>query len=345
LLEGKERFSKKELSILFAGSASQKNYISHLAFGDFTSERALGRKTLLNIIRFGKKHSEAALSVLETDASWLVATGKRSGFCIPTWINGRVELNDSFEETLRTGNVKEDLRRIRKNKLQFVVRRDQKIFFDFYHDMYVPYVKKVHGDRAILHSYTDLLKKFEKSELLLIKMGNEFVSGQILIYENGKVRTRELGIKDADFRFVKAGAAAALYYFGLTYLKDRGFQYVNLGGSRAFLNDGVLQFKKKWGIQLILHQPNIFILQPLQATAGVRGFLHNNPIIYQKDGELNGAIFLSDYSRITGKTFKNFQKKYSFNGLKELNYFTLKDEPQGVAIIKKNVEIAKFIID
>ena len=342
LLEGKERLSKEKLPIIFAGTPNQKNYISHLVYGNFFSERALGRKSILNILRAGRNKSEAAMSVLETDASRLGAIRERKGFCIPTWINARVELNDGFDQVLKAASVKSDLRRIRKNKLQFVVRRDRKSFFDFYHRMYVPYVKSVHGNRAILHSYASLSEKFEQSELMFIKMDNEIVSGQVLIYQNDKVRMREIGIKDGDVRFVKAGAASALYYFGLTYLKDRGFRYVNLGSSRAFLNDGVLQFKKKWGVQLIPHQPNIFILRPLQATAAMKGFLHNNPIIYQRNNELYGAFFLCDHNRMTGDTFKRHQKKYSFRGLIELNYFTLKDGPQGIDIIKKDIQFEKL---
>jgi hypothetical protein len=339
LLEGKECMSQKELCIIFAGTQRQKNYFSYLAYGDFSSERALGRKWVWNILRPDAKKTAAAIVVIETALTWPWFFSQRPGFCIPTWINGRVDLKYGLEQALKTGNVKEDLRRIRKNKLQYEVRRDRKSFSDFYHGMYVPYMKRTHGNRALLHSYENLIEKIEQSELLLIRMGAEIVSGQVLVYQNGLVRTRELGIKDGDFRFVKAGAAAALYYFGLTYLKDRGFRTVELGGSRAFLNDGVLQFKKKWGVQLIRSQPRVFFLRPAQVTDGVKGFLSNNPFIYLGRKGLCGAIFPIEQDRAADGIFSRYQKKYSFEGLKKLNFFRLKDGPRGVEIITEDGDL------
>ena len=46
---------------------------------------------------------------------------------------------------------------------------------DFYLNMYVPYIKKIHGDRAILMQYEAMIEKMSETELLLTKSDDGYI--------------------------------------------------------------------------------------------------------------------------------------------------------------------------
>jgi hypothetical protein len=75
-------------------------------------------------------------------------------------------------------------------------------------------------------------------------------------------------------------------------LSEQGYRQVHLGASRAFLNDGVLQYKKKWGMAIAGERADGWIINALQDDAATRSFLINNPFSYENSGELCVAVFL-----------------------------------------------------
>ena len=86
--------------------------------------------------------------------------------------------------------------------------------------------------------------------MILIKFKDQEIAGSLIAYKGHNARLWCFGIKDANPDYVKMGAFGALYYFSFQYLKNKGFKQVGVGGSRPFLNDGVLNYKKKWGLRI-----------------------------------------------------------------------------------------------
>jgi hypothetical protein len=93
-----------------------------------------------------------------------------------------------------------------------------------------------------------------------------------------------------------------------------------LGGSRVFLNDGVLQNKRKWGLKLeqangicgklrLVFKPGI-IVKPMRVCEGTKGFFGGNPFLHIEKRKLNAALFVRDI---------NYQKgEFSYNDKRSL---------------------------
>ena len=148
--------------------------------------------------------------------------------------------------------------------------------------MYVPHITRIHGNKSFLVPYHEIKEKAKDCELLLIKNNKEYIAGLLIRYDSKKniPRLWQLGIKDGNLVYVKAGAMGALYYYALNHLKEKGYKKVNFYLSRAFLNDGVLQYKKKWGFQVLplrlTRAVPWFMVKPLSNTTGTKRFFSRN---------------------------------------------------------------------
>lgn len=90
------------------------------------------------------------------------------------------------------------------------------------------------------------------------------------------------GILDGDPEHLKRGALAAVYIHSFEYARRLGCRYFDLGGCRPSLQDGVLRFKRKWGITLRdRHAPHDFLVRWDKWTPAVEAFLAGTSLIYR----------------------------------------------------------------
>jgi hypothetical protein len=93
---------------------------------------------------------------------------------------------------------------------------------------------------------------------------------------------------------------------------------VNLGGTRPFLKDGVLRYKKKWNQKIVGTSLMGFLIKPLSKTVGMKGFFLNNPFIYVHKNRVNGAIFAEAGQPFSKEDFQKFYKDYYLTGISKL---------------------------
>lgn len=331
-LEGKERVSGHPLTIFFAGQLENKNYIADLVFNGSHTEAACRKMWLWNVFKLAKeRRGDYALVIIDIQASWYRLFKSPDAFLIPCWIRGELDLAVASGQFKRSDSIKSDLRKIRQNDLQYRVTRDEHEFDRFYHRMYLPYVTRTYCDRAFPMTYAEMMKELDHCELLLVKENADDVAGMILVYDGAEVRAWSLGVKDGDSAHVKAGALAALYYFGMSHLINQGYQRLHLGATRAFLRDGVLQYKKKWGTRIVGSSRRWFVLNPLRNIIGVKAFLANNPFVFESDSGLNGALFVGQGPSFAGDEVHKLQKDCRELGIPGLKIFRLPEKhwPQG----------------
>jgi hypothetical protein len=106
-------------------------------------------------------------------------------------------------------------------------------------------------------------------------------------------------------------------------LKDKGFTKVMLGWSRAFLGDGVLQYKKKWSQKIAGTTSDWLALKVLSYQGAAGAFLNKNPFIFEDRGTLNGAVFVDAERPLSAKELRNIEKLYYTNGLSKLFIYHL----------------------
>jgi len=328
IINGDEVSSGQRLDIIYAGHEMSKNYLIKLAFGSSYKENYIGKKWLWKIPKIIKEgNHNCSLTVIEVSESFGILFEKMKCLFIPLWIYGEFDYSGDNSPLLKKTTLKSDIMKIRKNKLAFEVTKEPSQLHNFYFNMYVPYIKKAHGNRAGIWSYDNVKKEFRKNgKLLLIKKETEYIAGVLLRFKSNRVKICLVGVKDGNLEYVRDGAMGALYCFLVRYASDRGFTRFESGGSRPFLRDGVLQYKKKWNQRISKSDKRGFFIKPLSKTEGVKGFLLNNPFIYKDKTELNGAIFVAGDHTLSEEDFAKIYKNYYYiEGLSKLVIYPLEE--------------------
>ncbi len=338
LLAGKERSSGQPLSLMFAGRQDSRNYIAAQVYGDSWStleHTRMWKRRLLERARCANGGHD--LAVLQLEPGRLPHGNGAATFQIPCWVGGEKDLVAAEEFARRSAHIKSDIRRIRKNRLDYRVTREAEEFHRFYHSMYLPHVQRVFGDRAFVMSYQDMQAAIAHCELFLVTQGGEDIAGGILVYDGSDcVQGWSLGVKDGDDRWVRAGALAAFECLQTGYLVQKGFRTLGRGASRAFLNDGALRFKKNRGMVITGYNGQSFTLVASRPQAGVWAFLQHNPFVYVQAGKLKGALFMTGEPSAAA-TAHMFHEWY-VPGLECLTLFCL-DEEQAKPVIRARFRI------
>jgi len=323
IVQGEELSSRTSLSILCATNDRNRSYIAGLAFGANYCEQYLGRAWLWNANIMTEKTGRGySMMLVEIHTSLRRLLGTSNWFYVPDWVRGTIDF--PLKPTITNcESVKSDLRRIRKNDLGFEVTRETQRFDDFYHNMYVPYTVRAHGSSAKITPYELMRNQFKNGELLLVTKQQKHIAGILIRYSKAGPCLSSLGIWHGNWKYVRYGAAGALYYFSLRYLEDKGFSKVDCGLSRAFLRDGVLRYKKKWGQRIVGMSSNMFALKVLSYTAATRAFLVNNPFIFEYRGSSNGAVFVDTEKLLLPQELERIDKDYFYPGLSKLFVYLL----------------------
>lgn len=292
VLNGQERTTGEPLTVFFSGQLENKSFLASMLLRDGVAERHWRAWSWRLPRQTAKYEAEHALVILEQER--LTPNLSPNCYYIPCWVGGIIDFNVLEDRRRHSNNVKEDLRRIRKYGLDYVVERDRERLERFYDEMYVPYVRCVHGDRAFVTPRHEFLAKLNDAELLVIRQGGESIAGGVLLYEEGRVRSWCLGVKNGDRRYLREGAIAALYHYQASYLIAKGYTQVHVGGSRPFLNDGVLRYKMKWGMRVADRAPKWLMLRYSSLTPAAAACLVRNPFIHEVGGKLHVTSFVKD---------------------------------------------------
>lgn len=324
-IEGRERVSGQPLALFYAGHLESKNYILHLAFEDGYVEQSAGMVWLWSAWRRGiESGAHLVVTRLERRHLWLL--GSDRGFDIPCWVGLEVELAAAEARCAHSSSVQTDLRRIRQHGLGIEVTRDPARFKWFYDTMYLPYVLRVHGDRTMPTPWSELEGSLPQSELLFVTKGEDRIAGSVLCdMGEGRVRAWLIGVKQGDPAYAKMGAAAALYYLEIQHLLTSGYKVLHYGSTRAFLHDGVLHFKKKYGPALVGSDDCVFHLRVVRGSAGVNGFLANNPFMTHEGDAFYGNFFVDDAGGIDKEAIRKELGRNYVRGISEQRVYSLTD--------------------
>jgi hypothetical protein len=324
ILDGLEPSTNENLKIIFSGEESQKNYIKKIAFNDKCQEFSMGKKFFFELFYLVMTNQDnCSLAILEYPFPYRIIYQGAKDFYIPLWLRGRVEI-----PIIATNeSLKEDLRRIRKNKLEYLISKKPEDIYDFYHNMYIPTTRNRHQERGIEHGYDEVIQKVTdgKCELLFVIQEGLAIAGILIITDEKAPGLWSTGIRNGEQIYFKSRATAATYYFSSKYLKEKGFEEMGMGWTRSFLNDGVLQFKKKFNQRLIGSTRKGFIFKFLSSSKGLKGFLINNPFIYKRNNQFIGGVFMADDKQLFSDDFEKFKKLYDMNGLADLTFFQFND--------------------
>jgi hypothetical protein len=332
-LVGKEVFSKQDLTIIYTGIEMNKNYLADLAFGSSHVEIHVGSRWLWQVpLKVKNGNCDCSLVITEVPQALRMLFGKKNCFYVPCWIRGEIDISANILSSIKKEHtLRSELRRIKKHGLQFEVTNEVSQFHKFYYDMYLPYATTRFGKGALIERYDFLKREFQKCNLLLVKKNGEHIAGGLVLHDKSGARLMISGVKDGNLDHVKIGASAAVYHFIFEYLQDKGYKKANLEGSRAFLKDGVLQYKRKWGLRIIgATGGKGFLIRPISQTAGLKGFLLNNPFVFIDKNGLKGAIFVGADQSLAAEILKKAYRDYYLEGVSKLSIYQFTQNNGGI---------------
>ncbi|UJS17262.1 MAG: hypothetical protein L3J17_15320 [Candidatus Jettenia sp.] len=317
---------KTSITTIFTGNKKNKNYLNNLLFNNFCSEIYIGKIWRWNSIKIvHKKPLGCSLRISEIHKNSRKLPGNKASFFIPCWVGGEADLSADISTIIHKKSLNSDLNKIKQGNMQFEITKEKSRFDNFYYTMYLPYITRVHKNRVIPLPYETMKKNLKRCDLLMIKKDSEFIAGQLIIYNNDMPRLWFTGLKNGNIDYLKDHITGAMYYFAMTYLKQKGYKRVHFGLTRPFLNDGVFQYKKKRSLQITDSSKIGFLIQPLTKSVNVKNFFLRNPFIYIDEDKLNGAVFIESDQLCSQEDLKKIYKNYYLKGLSKLNIYLFGD--------------------
>jgi hypothetical protein len=332
VLEGAERTSGDPIRVLFVGQVENCNYLSRVVFGESpiaVKPRKIWKHRAWQLLAASDSaYGLIFIQTLDTPPDY---AHRRDCYAIPSWVAGELDVAHALLTPRTSTSVKRDVRHVRSSRFAYRTTQDPHSIERFYSDMYLPYIQQTHCGGAVVATLDEFRREADKgAELLLVEQDGKSVAGVLLgLDDPARMEALELGVLGADRSLVKAGALAAIYYFSLLFAANGGYRRLFLGGARPFLNDGPLQYKKKWGLRLTgrLHtMPDVWIFRPYPASAAVQSYLHNNPFVFERDNTLRVAVFVGADEALSEVSIEHLRKAHGLPGITGVSVFRLGSE-------------------
>lgn len=298
LLEGREKHGGSGLTALFFGEDWIIPYFSELVYAGQPEKKSLGRFFIWEIKpKISPDSPEADLILIGVDKFFSGFLSRRGFIILPEWVLFTLDTSKPIPKISRSSKNRSlvaDLRKIRKYNYSYEITRDPAKLRLFYDRMYSPHVGKRFGETMLHTSFQGMKKVFEKGNLLLVKRGEEYLSGSVNTIDGESVFPYFNGLLDGSVEYLRQGALAASYYFLILWAKEKGFKRIDFGHCRPFFSDGVFRYKRKWGMEVEGERTNqikdVVGLRVCNLDRGARDFLANNPFIFSDHGRLKGLI-------------------------------------------------------
>jgi hypothetical protein len=337
-LRGTCQRTGESITISCATSEKTRFFLAAFILGSKYETISHGDTWLWNVVRKSEEYSPEAIVVFVEAREKKLDLFFKNGFKIPVWVTGEIAL--PIPESLRRQKtLKEDMRKVRQSDFGFRISRNLDELKMFYDTMYLPLVEQSHGQSAVLKNRENLLSRLNTSELLLITKGEEAVAGQLISFENEIPKLFAIGVRDGDPSLIRSGALSACYFFCSEYLNSKGFTRLDTGLSRAFINDGVLNYKRKWGLEVRADMPVFLLMHILRDKQEGRNFLAELPLIFKDNDELCCLIF-ADGEQHPLTDPQDLIKRYRVKGTKRLFAYQMDD-----TLCRAPLDSAKIRID
>jgi hypothetical protein len=284
-------------TLLIAGNEYKIDFLTRRFFDGEPQREKVGELPLWNLARTLKRlRTSVDLTIVHLDRLSACLFFDSDYLAVPTWVGSTLTVPEDVKNLLKNNrNLKEDLRIVGRNKLSPEITQDEKDFEVFYKTMYVPFIRERHGEQAHIHDFCQLRRRFRRGGLLWVLNEGKRISG-VLFERRGKIlRSLAVGMVNWELGPRRTGAIVATYLFIIDHAKKLGCMLIDFGGSRPSLADGVLRYKRKWGVNPV-EKRNIlydFLIHWNCFNRPVNSFLSNLSLIFRDQGGLS-AITIVD---------------------------------------------------
>lgn len=321
----------ERLCLFFVGPVKFPEYLSNLLF-KYPPRIEYGETTWIWRLKHIAREAPAQINgvIVSCDRFYQKWVEQAGFYVFPYFVDMVLDVSDSPEDFFRKSirSVKNEIRKVRKYGYSFEVYSDIDHLRFFYDRMYLPLIRTRHRKAPL---YTPpffflrwLLLTGYRLVFLKDDRGND-IAGCFYRVNHGEALARYLGVIDGDIELIRRGAESALYYFFVSHPENPELCKVNFGGARPFFSNGLLLYKKKWGmtVEICDYTPEIFGLRLMIDSEPFRMFLLNNPFISFNDKkELEGCVFI-DKDSYTDVFSRDLEKRYQIPGITGFRFIRL----------------------
>jgi len=324
---GAEKGTGAPLRMSYFGSGDHLAYVLGLLYDQHRAEeerQALPMWQARRWLRDARGQVDLFVADLPWPYHWLLRG--RGLLEAPAWVDQRMCLPARWDDVfvqLRGSARREDLRKIRRHRLAYRIVQDDAAISRFYHDMYVPHVRHRFGGAAYVEPEWKIEYCVERGALMQVLADGEPIAGQVMYGERNRLQFLWAGTHGVESGQQPKGAFPALYYFGLLYAFENGYDEADYCGSRPSLSDGVLQLKRRWGgaIHDGWSRDTLFF-RPFDLTAANLGFLSRCPLVVRRRGRLVGKMTWGVPAPLVGDV-ERIAQNYLTPGLERFRVYSL----------------------
>jgi hypothetical protein len=240
---------------------------------------------------------------------------------VPEWIETGRNVPEDLRKLVRsTHSLSEDLRLSRHYKIEAEITHTEEDFHDFYHTMYVPFIRARHGVMAWPSNEESLRHCLHRGGIIWLRYAGERIAGLLFNCAGDSLRLSADGVLHGNLGILKKGVISALFYHAFREAAERNCRFVDFGGCRACLGDGVLRYKRKWGISVRIRPGNQFytLINWAAWTPAVAAFLRDVPVLHQEANQLVGITATSPAEPGTQADAEKIHQTVSIPGIDRL---------------------------
>jgi hypothetical protein len=294
------------------------HYFSSLIYSREPLMRKLGHQPVWRLNNLGQDGTvQADLVMLELDSFWAPSMRRAGYLSMPQWVFFMLDISQPWPKLLRrisNKSLKNNLTKVKKAGYLYSITTDEEEWRYFYEHMYLPYAQKRYGVSSIVYSSRQHRRAFETGQLLLVHTRElKRVAGVLLLPWRQYLRFHSLGVRDAGTRYLARGVVTALYYFSMIWAGEQGYKRMDFGHCRPALGDGLLLYKKRWGMR-IRRSPRVKTLIGIKALSrrpALKSFARRMDFIFLDSGRLS-AVSCVGHDRPVGRdeVLNLFKKRY-----------------------------------
>ena len=189
----------------------------------------------------------AALVLAEVHR-WMAERFRREGWLlVPQSVRWQGQLDHIPPQDCSHGLL-ENMRKVKRQGFVLEQSVSAGDWGEFYDVMVGPQALARHGSTAWVPS-RQLMKEFSEAGILhFITRNGERVAGICTVPRGDTLWLAISGVRHGDPALLRQGAGFAILSLTIEWARRHGFRALDAGRTGPFINDGLQQFKRKWGL-------------------------------------------------------------------------------------------------
>ncbi len=211
---------------------------------------------------------------------WMADRFRRAGWLIvPRSVRWQGELA-AVPPAAPNRSLKANLAKLRKQNFTLVEADTPDDWTEFYTTMVEPQARSRHGSSAWIPSEPFLRQLARRGTLHFIVEDGVRVAGGCTVAYGDTLWFPLMGVRHGDPGLLQRGASVAALALPLQWARERGYHRVDLGRTGTFVNDGLQQHKRSWGLTPVPDALSLVTAVRIGSPVARRAFA-DNPVLIE----------------------------------------------------------------